>query len=85
MGLAFPSVKSWIGHGRPIKLFLTKKTKCCLYYLTVYLGVTEYFDSPETPGIGPNFTEKVGPHTNDMLFFTTKYSTTNIYVFEYQI
>ena len=34
-------------------------------------GVTEYFDPPENPGPGPNFTEKVGPpHTKDILFFT---------------
>ena len=26
-------------------------------------GVTEYFDPPENPGPGPNFTEKVGPPT----------------------
>ena len=34
-------------------------------------GVTEYFDPPENPGPGPNFTEKVDPpQTKDILFFT---------------
>ena len=35
-------------------------------------GVTEYFKPPppENQGLGPNFTEKVGPpHTKDILFF----------------
>ena len=40
---------------------------------TFAIDVTEYFDPPENPGPGPNFTEKVGlPHTKDT-FFLLKY------------
>ena len=36
-------------------------------------GVTEYFDSAENPGPGPNFTEKVGPFTQKTSYFLLKY------------
>ena len=36
-------------------------------------GVTEYFDPPENPGPGPNFTEKVGPLRQKTFYFLLKY------------
>ena len=36
-------------------------------------GVTEYFDPPGNPGLGPNFTEKVGPLTQKTSYFLPKY------------
>ena len=36
-------------------------------------GVTEYFDNHENPGLGPNFTEKVGPLTQKTSYFLLKY------------
>ena len=36
-------------------------------------GVTEYFDPPENPGLGPNFTEKMGPLTQKASYFLLKY------------
>ena len=35
-------------------------------------GVTEYLDSPENPGLGPNFTEKVGPRAQKTSYFLLK-------------
>ena len=46
-------------------------------------GVTEYFDPPENPGLGPNFTEKVGPpsHTRHLIFSLNINSTTKFLCF----
>ena len=39
-------------------------------------GVTEYFDPPENPGPGPNFTEKVGPLTHKTSYFSLNINST---------
>ena len=46
-------------------------------------GVTEYFDPPENPGPGPNFTEKVGPpsHKRHPIFNFNINSTTKLLCF----
>ena len=46
-------------------------------------GVTEYFDPPENPGPGPNFTEKVGPpsHKRHLIVYLNINSTTKFLCF----